>query len=141
MIHKVSMVTSGWCYLYVTSNNRRVINAGYESWLWGSIVLVLLCTIIFSIGVCHNKHKVRCSSAAEVCRLVEGAKAAVYAGVITGEYTCHTVALNSRGLVLRVGGSLQVTKSLEASPPRRYIGGLKGILGTQNRCLEALKPH
>ena len=37
---------------------------GYEFWLWGSVALVLLCTIIYSIMACYNKRKVRAKDVA-----------------------------------------------------------------------------
>lgn len=35
-----------------------VTDLGYEMWLWGSVVLVLICTIIYSIFACIRNTKV-----------------------------------------------------------------------------------
>lgn len=45
-----------------------VTDLGYELWLWGSVAVVLVCTITFSIFACIRSAKVSCGGSMSICR-------------------------------------------------------------------------
>ena len=54
----------GWCFVYLDPNTmsleqrHNLINYGYRFWLYGSVIIVLLCTISYSVYGCYKKIKV-----------------------------------------------------------------------------------
>ena len=53
---------AGWCYVYFKPNSESSISTidalTYEAWFWSSIILVLICTTIYTITVGFRRRKV-----------------------------------------------------------------------------------
>ena len=59
----IIIVLLGWCYFYLDPLMKQhqrsmVVFLGYEFWLWGSIILVLFCTLVYTAVVVYRKKKV-----------------------------------------------------------------------------------